>query len=282
MKTLFIPCTIDGLNPNTGSATLRAQWPAEYLAGAEVYDGTQPSNGWDLVVFQKAYLGKTAQGLLHRFAKLRARTGSPSLAFDLCDPDFLEPEHSKRMLDVLPQFDFATAPTPPLVEWLGHYLPAYLLPDGVNPRVVEQHGRELFDNDQPELVWMGYNGNHGALLVSGLMDYVKNSDLHLTVIALSNPKPIDDFLDELTGFDILLNPRPEVGKYRFKSNNKTLLAWSCGVAVAESVADLEDLLNSQKRSEIFTKFSKSCILEANNIRNFGETLRGIYEFERKQ
>lgn len=135
-SALFIPCTMDGHAPNTGSALVRAQWVAKYWPGALVYDGRQSLTGWDMVVFQKAYLAATTRCYIGGLAEARAERGKPLLAFDLCDPDFLIEEKRQRLLDVLPAFDFATAPTQPLVDWLAQYLPAYLVPDTYDPEAL--------------------------------------------------------------------------------------------------------------------------------------------------
>jgi hypothetical protein len=135
-SVLFIPCTMDGCAPHTDSALIRAQWVARYWPGAQVYDGRQSLTEWDMVVFQKAYLTPHTRCYIGGLAEARAEHGRPLLAFDLCDPDFLPEEQRQRLLDVLPAFDFATAPTQPLVDWLAQYLPAYLVPDTYDPEAL--------------------------------------------------------------------------------------------------------------------------------------------------
>ena len=55
-SVLFMPCTMDGCTPHNNSALIQVQWVAKYWPGAQVYDGRQSLTGWDMVVFQKAYL----------------------------------------------------------------------------------------------------------------------------------------------------------------------------------------------------------------------------------
>ena len=48
--------------------------------------------------------------------------------------------------------------------------------------------------------------------------------------------------------DIALNPRPMHNHYRFKSNNKTLIAWANEGQWRESLDDLEKFDNSIERT----------------------------------
>lgn len=280
MKTLFVPCTVDGLHKHTGSAVLRAKWPVKYWEGAEIYNGTQSLAECDLVVFQKAYLSDTSRRLIHKCAQLREATGSPLVAFDLCDPDFLQDGYLSRILDVIHMFDFATAPTVPMVDWLKTYLPTYLIPDRLDPEIIKYAKPEIFDTDTPSLVWAGYDGNRGGLLASGMFTAVQELGLQLTVIGLQKPKPIHEFIEMITEFDVLLNPRPNMGKYRYKSNNKTLLAWACNVAVAETIDELNMLTNTENRRKVIDAARKSSIINTNHIKKSVVEWETIYKKER--
>jgi hypothetical protein len=246
VKTLFIPCTFDGLR-NPGSARVRAEWVARYWDGAEVYDRSQPLAGCDLYVFQKAYL--TSEPRMWIAAAARWRDGGACrLAFDLCDPDFLEEEHRRRMLDVLPLFDFAVAPTEALAEWLGRYLPARVIPDRVDVEEVRGYGRaRLTDSDTPTCVWAGYERNVAAL--DALRPMVEEMGLPLVVLALDGPLPFGEFWRRVLGTgEVLLNPRPEDGRLSYKSDNKTVIAWTLGMPVARTVDELRRLADPTERS----------------------------------
>ncbi|MBN2003053.1 MAG: hypothetical protein JXA21_06820 [Anaerolineae bacterium] len=243
---LFIPCTVDGYDRNTGSALIRAHWIAKYWPGAAVYNGEQALSEWDLILFQKAYLSVWSQSIIDRLAALRNQKGAPTLVLDLCDPDFLGEEHRRRLLDVLPAFDFATAPTQPLVDWLGQYLPAYLVPDTFDPEAITTyHGFEWAG--RPRCCWIGYHTNRAALSPA-LLDVVRRFGLELDIIDVDRPVPFADWLQMLTQYDVLLNPRPDWGKYRYKSNNKSIIAWAAGVAVAETAEDLRALADPEWHS----------------------------------
>jgi hypothetical protein len=245
MKTLFIPCSFDGLPRHAGSRLIRCEWVAQYWEGAEVYAGTQSFSTADLVVFQKAYLSGRSQDLILQLHGWRSVAKQPLLCFDLCDPDFLDATHRERLLSVLPLFDFATASTAPLADWLGQYLPAYVVPDGINQAAITARHIDKA-GDKPRIVWMGYQGNSGVLnTIAGAM-----VDLGLTgdIVAVEKPQPFAAFCQQLSEYDILLNPKPERGRFRYKSDNKTLVAWEIGVAVARDGDELAALLDPLDRS----------------------------------
>lgn len=264
MKTLFFPCTLDGLSKHSGSAMIRTRWMAKYMDGAAVYDGTQRLSGWDLYVFQKAYLSETSNGLIKTLAALRGGAGG-LLAFDLCDPDFLDNEHRERMLRILPLFDFATSPTRPLQDWLSQYLPSYAVHDGVDPDAIAH--RHTFDpTDRPSICWFGYGGNTGAL--RAMYSTIEALDVEVDVIAVDRAVSFEQFLATITRYDICLNPRPAMPPYIYKSPNKTIIALAAGVAVAETGADLVALMDPAGRRGRLSQFD----VGAHHIRHSGAQL----------
>ena len=236
--TLFLPCSLDGLPVNSGSIRFRAEWPAKYWDGwkADVYDGTQRFDGWDAYVFQKAYRSDRMRSSI---VELRER-GDAVLVLDMCDPDWLDAESRQKLLEVLPYFDLATCPTKPLADWLGRWVPTYLVEDGIDPDAIT-HWHEYDPTDSPSVCWIGYKGNLAAL--SLLYDDIAATGVDVQVVEIDRPVTFDVFLQTLSRFDILLNPRPNVAPYLYKSSNKSLVAWAAGVAVAEKPGDLARLLD---------------------------------------
>lgn len=276
---LFIPCMFDGYAAHTGSALIRAQWVAKYWPGAMVYDGRQALSGWDLVIFQKAYLTANTRRLIDGLAELRAHQGAPLLAFDLCDPDFLVDEQCRHLLHVLPVCDFAVAPTQPLVDWLAQYLPAYLIPDTFDPEAITIY-RGFAWAGQPRLVWIGYHANRAALSPV-LLHTIQKYGLELDIFDLDKPLPFADFLRVVAQHDVLLNPQPDTGRFRYKSNNKSLIAWAAGVAVAESDADLHALANPEWHSGWIAQRLAELHLEKYHSHYAAEAWRAAYEAYRE-
>jgi len=244
ISALFIPCYYDGLPRDSGSARIRAEWVCRYWDGAEVYDGSQRFAGYNLYIFQKAYLTHHPQRWIRTVARWRDEEGLPvRLAFDLCDPDFLDDEHRRRMLAVLPLFDFAVATTDPIADWLCQWLPVQVIPDRVDLVEVGRIGVKTdARSEPPRLVWAGYERNVGAL--NDLRRAAKDMGLPVDVLAVDRPLPFDEFWRRVTEYDILLNPRPNKPPFTYKSDNKTLIARALGVPVARTVGELEALCDS--------------------------------------
>jgi len=246
MKALFFPCTLDGHHRHTGSALIRARWVAKYWDGTEVYDGTQRLRGYDLYIFQKVYRSAIALNLINALAEAR-HVYTHMLAFDLCDPDFLDAQAKEQLLDVLPLFDFAVAPTAPLTQWLGQWLPAYTIADHFDPAALYYNRPALSATDGLRMVWIGYEGNFTAVTVE-MQQAIYDAGLTCDVIKVAKPVAFKRFLRKLVEYDVLLNPRPNFGKYQYKSNNKSLIAWNAGLFVVETVADVATLLNPETRA----------------------------------
>lgn len=242
MKALFVPAYMDGLHRNSGSAVIRAKWIADHMPEADLYDGTQRLSSYNLVVFQKAYLTKPIRRMIRGLASLRKCGKDLMLAFDLCDPDFLEEQHRKRMLEVLHLFDFATAPTEPLTDWLAQWLPAYTIPDYVDVRAMAG----LVDRPikwPPRLVWAGYEGNKES--IAKIHHAAKVAGLAFDVISLAAPVPFMRFWGMVATRDVFVNPRIDEGRYKYKSRNKTWLAWAMGMPVVERISDLSTMLDEE-------------------------------------
>lgn len=243
VKALFIPCTLDGLPPHTGSRLLRCEWVAKYWDGAAVYDGTQRLTDFQVYIFQKAYLSAASFNMFNRLADWRDAVPACQLVFDLCDPDFLDARSRQRLLQVLPRCDWAVAPTQPLVDWLAQYLPAYVIPDGIDPTAIPQNSQP--QQLTPRIVWMGYQA-HRAVLAE-LADTMLRLGVTGDMVSVTTPLPFAAFVAQMSEYDILLNPRAATGPSSYKSDNKTLVAWQAGVAVARDGAELEYLLPVEKR-----------------------------------
>lgn len=252
-RVLFIPCSVDGLK-GAGSIRIRGEWVAAHWEGARVWDGTQriTPDRWDLIVFQKAYLQASTRRMIGQVAEWRD-AGECRLAFDLCDPDFLDREHRERMMRVLGLFDFCVGSTEKLTRWLARWNVAYHVPDCVDVEAMREIGiYEPRDVEEPYLVWAGYERNAGAL--HALLPAVGRLGWPLEVMSLAKSMPFEEYWSRVlrnpaTGepHDILLNPCPPVGHYAWKSDNKTQAAWALGMPVARTVAELERFADPEAR-----------------------------------
>jgi len=256
LNALFIPCYVDGLPMHSGSVNWRCRWPAKYWSGlpaggtwrpgnGDVYDGSQRPGDYQVVVFQKVYRSERARGWVLDLAKRRARIRDRTtvLVLDMCDPDWLDVGHRERLLPVLPLFDVATGSTMPLVNWLGQYLPAYEVADGID--LDELHFKhEQRTGSRPRICWIGYAGN---IALETLAPDIQKLGVDVDVVEIDRPVPFTVFLKTLSRYDILLNPQPDRPPFNYKSSNKSDAAWMTGVAVAEKPGDLLFLVDPEVR-----------------------------------
>ncbi|TSA39473.1 hypothetical protein D4Q85_01060 [bacterium] len=226
---------------------------AKHWEGAEVYDASQRFAGYDLYVFQKAYLSSTSLQFIVRAAQWRDE-GKCRLAFDLCDADFLDWTYKNRMLDVLPMFDFCVGATDPITDWLKQYNYAYTIPDCVDVEAVRAIGTATHtDTVTPFLVWAGYENNQEPLMK--LLPIIGRLGWPLEIVTVKSSIPFEEYWQRVltsgdgTPHDILLNPQSDTGKYRYKSDNKTMIAHALGMSVATCEEDLRQLADPAERAK---------------------------------
>jgi len=247
MRILFLPCYYDGLPQSSGSVRIRCRWIAQNWDEADVYDGNQQFSDYNAFVFQKLYLADLVRDewlpLLARWRDM----GRCVLAFDLCDPDYLDYEHERRMLDALPRFDFAVATTEPIAQYLRKWLPTWVIPDRIDVSEVERLGAySLTRKRKPSFVWAGYEHNTSAL--APLLQTVKELQLPLDVLAFERPVTFEEFWSKVLRYDVLLNPQPDRLPFSAKSDNKTLIAWTLGMPVAKTAEEIVTLCDPKSRA----------------------------------
>lgn len=265
LDALFFPCSLDGLDRNSGSIAWRARWPAKYWptvesdelytpGRADVYDGSQRLSEYNVFVFQKAYRSENVRRWALELAAMRDRMKEDRtyvLVLDMCDADWLDYDTRDRLLEILPAFDMATGSTQPLVSWLSQYVPAVLVPDGVDPdAIVYQHPFNGWT--APKICWFGYSGNLKA--VESLAPDLHAAGVEVDVMEVQTPVTFDVFLQTLTRYDILLNPRPPVSPFLYKSANKSYAAWMAGVAVVERQRELALMLDPEQRRTLIDQW----------------------------
>jgi len=257
---LFIPAYVDGLPYTSASVRFRAQWPAKYWPGADVYPNCSlPFAQYDAYVFQKAYLIDTTRHWMHA---LRAK--GKLLAFDLCDADWEQSEtHERRLLDALDLCDFATCPTVALEKWLGQWLPSHWIPDRHDLAEYERLDSAGFDallarrreiSPQERCIWFGYSHNLAELdhIWGDLVEVLDRHDLRLTVLSDTLPDGWDtrtwsngrrpEFVEwtreganaVIAEHDFALVPQ----RSPYKSDNRTGTAWLLGVEPIENAQSL--------------------------------------------
>jgi len=245
-KVIFLPTTLDGLPRTSASPRIRARWVARYWDDADVYDGTQALADYDVFIFQKAYLTKGPRQIAARY-----RDVGKLMLFDCCDPEFEDPLKLDRLMGMLDFMAACVVPTEALAEWFARWLPTYIIPDRLD---LALHEPKTGDEDPlvqkgPGVLWFGGSQNYAAL--ETMREMIDGLGIQLVTLS-DKPHPagyewirwesVEQANDVIRRADIVVNPQPDWGLFRYKSNNKTVTAWACGVPVAHDEDELRFLL----------------------------------------
>jgi len=239
---------------NIGSSRIRARWLVKYWDEAELFKIGQK---YDAVIYQKAYMVEHAK--VFKGVKI----------LDLCDPDWLH--WGYRVSEMISEVDAITTSTEVLAEAIRNFTdkPVLCIPDRMDLGV--HMGRKFHQGKAEWVVWFGYST--GFDMIKPTLHYLKKFGLNLIVISekgfmlpgsyqdsieLKNLPWTEDTVnkDILMG-DMVINPQSKAGKWKYKSNNKSLTAWALGMPVALDYEDLEKYLDPEVRQ----KESKMRLLE---------------------
>jgi len=241
---------------NIGSTRIRVKWPLNYWPEAEEYI---IGKKYQTIILQKAYW---LEGLefLEQFAP-----NQHIKILDICDADWLH--WGTRVMQVIANCDAVTTSTVEQAEFLAKYTdkPIWCIPDRIDFNLIGDTKKQHSDLPSTTAVWYGYSENY-PMLDSAITALVKHGITNLIVIAnsrspyvlpagvsgkiqLSNlPWTAETVNDDILKADIVINPKSNKGRWRFKSNNKTINAWALGMPVAHTDTELADLIDPAKRN----------------------------------
>ena len=238
---------------NIGSSRIRGKWLADNWEGVELFTQGQ---GYDFIIYQKAYFVEHAKA----FKGIKI--------FDLCDPDFLHWGYrTKEMLD---NVDIITTSTEALAKTLRNFTtkPVVHIPDRIN---LKEFTTKKYHKDRARtVVWYGYSTNFEML--KPVLHFIKKLKLNLIVISDTSflmpnayvnsievrnfPHNWDTVALDIQEGDIVINPQSSKGKWKYKSNNKTLFAWAQGMPVATNLIELQKFLSEEERRKEAIKRTK--------------------------
>jgi len=211
-----------------GSSMIRSRWLAEQWPDAfEWSHGAQ----FDALILQKCYWMDMVKDF--RGPKI----------LDMCDPDWMKSEATScRLVEMSEYIDAITCSTDELsgvIRRIVRHIPVITIPDRLNLEyftVKKQHVERA-----KSVVWFGYY--HKAVeVLNRVMPSLKARNLSLYVVSNTEFIPDNDhgvevsniawtptnaFMDIQNG-DFVINPPSVLRDLRFKSNNKTLIAWALG------------------------------------------------------
>lgn len=228
-----------------GSSRIRGRWVVRHWDEAEEY---QQGGKYDTVIYQKAYWidhAKNYDGIK---------------ILDLCDPDWVHWEY--KVVEMINNVDGIVTSTEALADTIRKFTdkPVRFIADRMDLDFYQQ--RKFHQGDAKWVVWYGYSSNFD--LLKPVIPFLKQFKLDLIVIADQNfhmplhassvklknlPWNIDTINKDIIEGDIVVNPYSSKGKWKFKSNNKTVAAWALGMPVAHDVEDLKKFIKEEARKE---------------------------------
>jgi hypothetical protein len=233
-----------------GSSRIRASSLIGYWPESELF---KIGRCYSTVIFQKAYWLEYA----------KAFNGLKIL--DLCDPDLLHWDSPcKAMADAC---DIVTTSTQSLKSLVSRYTctPTFCVPDRIDLSSVRNFRKcHLGNGPTRTAAWFGYRTNFPSLdcaipelVLHGINQLIVVADadspywlpleFYGAIRVINYPWKAETIHGHLLEADIVLNFSLDSGRWKYKSNNKTTLAWAIGLPVAHSGSDLATLLSEESR-----------------------------------
>ena len=239
MKIIIIPYSYGNNFPNSASERIRCDWLLPYLP-ADKYDGSQNLNDYDVIIYQKGYRPGLA-----KFYK-----GKALQVLDLTDPIWYScpVDRLRKMYDYIDIFVFST-------EELRRNFEIFFPDMKDRTEVIEDRielnmfpEKKIHSDKEPVFVWFGYADNF--IRCSELLPFVEGYEL-ITICerSLGIGKfvqwKIETVNSEIIKGDIVLNPL--CNQYLKTSLNKHLVAWALNMPIAETIDDIERLMDYKNR-----------------------------------
>lgn len=233
---------------NIGSSRIRGHWLTKHWPEAEIY---KMGAKYDVVIYQKVYWVEHAQ--MFKGIKI----------LDMCDADFKHWGYRiKQMVDLC---DAVTTSTVPLAEYMVRLTdkPVWCIPDRLD---LGGFGdlKKKHKGETKKAVWFGYSENF-PMLNSAIKSLVGLKFEELIVIAdkrkpymmpvglrdkiglVNLPWTPETVNQDIMSGDVVVNPTSQVGRWKYKSNNKTITAWALGMPVAHNKDELKMLMTEESR-----------------------------------
>ena len=236
-----------------GSSRIRGHWLINNWQEAELFRQGQK---YDVVIYQKAYFLEHAK--VFKGIKI----------LDLCDPDWLH--WAYRVKEMITYCDAVTTSTETLAVALQNITnkPVIYVPDRVDLNKFKE--KKIHEGDAKRVCWYGYSDNYD--IIKPVINHLKRHKLNLLVISngqfnisrvykdkvnVKNVKWNSETVNiNILKSDFVINPYKQTGKWKFKSNNKTLTAWAIGMPVAHDLKELVKFIKYEERIKEVTKRTK--------------------------
>ncbi len=232
-----------------GSSRIRGHWIVKHWksAGQDIGDCEIFRYGqhYDVVIYQKAYFVEHAKS----FKGIKI--------LDICDPDWLI--WTGKLVEMAQEVDAISCSSMALTKAVSKFTdkPVYFVPDRVDLEGMPAPKKHF--GPTKTVVWYGYSHNFPildscikALCAKGLELIVVSDNVYAPPSGFKIPLQNLPFsgahhLDDIQKGDIVLNPRFTKGKWKYKSENKTAIAWALGMPVAHTEEELTSLMTQEQR-----------------------------------
>jgi len=245
---------------NMGSSRIRGHWLVNNWDGVELF---KQGKEYDFVIYQKAYFLEHAK--IFKGVKI----------LDLCDPDWLH--WAYKVKEMIEYCDAVTTSTESLAISLRQITdkPVLCIPDRVDLKLFKE--KKIHEGDATRVCWYGYSDNFEILKPT--LGILKKHNLDLLIISdgtFNIPKIYDGKIkvenikydirtinQNILKSDFVINPQGTRGKWKFKSNNKTLTSYAIGMPVAHNTEELKRFIKCDERKKEIEKRSKELKEEYN-------------------
>lgn len=235
---------------NIGSTRIRVTWPLEYWEEAEQH---KMGGKYDVMIYQKAYWLEH----MKRFEGIKI--------IDMCDPDFFH--WGYRIKECIDNCDAVTTSTIELAKYISKLTdkPVWCIPDRLNLPVFDGLKKDHTGKGKAKTaVWYGYSENF-PMLDSAIDSLIKCGVEDLIVIASKRglytlpagatgklrvtnlPWSQETYNTDILRGDLVINPQSKRGRFKYKSNNKTINAWAMGMPVAHTPEELMVFMDEDAR-----------------------------------
>lgn len=233
MDTAFITFNQYRNYKQTAGSYLRAYQIMPYMEAEEFKAGKK----YDVVICQKAYYVPDARIKI----------------LDICDPDYFT-MHNTHLYN---KFDAITTSTKRLKQDIEQYTdkPLVHIPDRYDLKLLPKP-KEV--KEIKKAVWFGYSDNFET--IEQAIPAIKRRGLKLTIISdqcyntegVTNkifPGWGKEYFKMIQENDIAILPKLSLGKYKYKSNNKKVLAQLLGLKTAETEEELDNPQHKDRTKE---------------------------------
>ncbi len=229
-----------------GSSRIRGEWLIKHWKDAELF---KHGEEYGCVIYQKSYWIEHAKN----FKGIKI--------LDICDPDWYY--WGYQVVEMINEVDAVVTSTEELKNTISKFTtkPVLCIPDRMD---LDFHSCKKFHQGRAKnVVWFGYST--GFEMIKPVLHFLKKFELGLIVISDSSfslpssfiehielrniPWTLETVNNDIIQGDIVINPKMKKGKWKYKSNNKTLTAWALGMPVADNVEDLEKFLDPEERQK---------------------------------